>query len=1110
MNQNLLRRKDRTLCSAKFLVTLISILFFLPSFSQITVNVQNKTLRQTLKEIEKVSNYRFFYNESLAVLDKNSSIQLTSSSIDNAMQKLLAGTDVTYEKNDNIIVLVDKGTVAQQSEAAQQNKATVRGRVLDEAGAPIIGANVVEEGVAGSGTVTDYDGNFTLVVSPKAKIRITYLGYGDIVLNTAESTSFNVVMQEDTHTLGEVVVTALGIKREEKALGYAVQKVGGEQLSVVKGVNVASSLTGKVAGLSINNSTEISENPSLQLRGENPLIVVDGVAFGNMSLNDISAEDIESIDVLKGATASALYGVRGRSGAVMITTKKSGEEGTLKINLSNNTMFSAGYLKIPKAQSSYSTGNYGQLEYYSGYVWGDYMDGHEVMQYNPFSMQVEKMPLLSKGKNNISNFFRPSLVTNTNINISQSGKLGGFRVSATQIHNQDQYPNSKLDKYILTGGGDIKYNKFKLDANFTFNKEMSPNMPRVNYGNGNIFYNMLIWGGTEYDIRDFKNYWKVKDQKQNWPFEAWYDNPYYIMNERLNKADKNLFTTQFTLSYDILKNLSVILRSGYDTYNNTNDKQQPVGDSGQKLGYYEFDQYSGSSWNNDLLANGNFTWNDFGLDMVVGTSSYWYNNTSLQAWTRGGLSVPAFYSLNASVERPGINKTVEEKALYSIYSKVGLSWKNGIYVDLTGRNDWSSTLPSISRSYFYPSVSSSFIPTAFYNPFQDVLNFWKIRASWTVAKKDLNVYETNSVYNVSTDVWNGLSTATYPTTLRDPNVKPETETSYELGTNLRFFNDRLNFDFTYFNRLRYDRLIQANISMASGSERITTNTQEELRQKGMEFELKGKPIVSKEFQWEALLNVSFWHWYYEKLDPIYSSQDPRLKEGERYDKFFIYDWERDGNNNIVHQAGLPVKNKYETVMGYSDPKMILGFSSRFVYKNWDLNISFDGRIGGLLYSWTEQALWHAGSHPDSDNKWRYDEVVNKLQNYVAPGVKVTSGSASFDAYGNVIEDTRKFSPNDVPVSYQSYTMVYNENPWDHNAIQNIKDASFIKLREVALNYTLPSLSKDCSLKNVRIGVVAQNLFMWTKEFRFSDPDRGRENLNSPTSRYIGLNINLTL
>ncbi|MEA4904173.1 MAG: SusC/RagA family TonB-linked outer membrane protein [Petrimonas sp.] len=1063
-----------------------------------------------MKEIEKVSNYRFFYNESLPVLDKNNSIQLTNSSIDNAMQKLLAGTDVTYEKNDNIVVLVDKGTVAQRPEAAQQNKATVRGRVLDEAGTPIIGANVIEEGVAGSGTVTDYDGNFTLVVSPKAKIRITYLGYGDIVLNTAESTSFNVVMQEDTHTLGEVVVTALGIKREEKALGYAVQKVGGEQLSVVKGVNVASSLTGKVAGLSINNSTEISETPSLQLRGEDPLVVVDGVAFGNMSLNDISAEDIESIDVLKGATASALYGVRGRSGAVMITTKKSGEDGTLKINLSNNTMFSAGYLKIPKAQSSYSTGNYGQLEYYSGYVWGDYMDGHEVMQYNPFSMQVEKMPLLSKGKNNISNFFRPSLVTNTNINISQSGKLGGFRVSATQIHNQDQYPNSKLDKYILTGGGDIKYNKFKLDANFTFNKEMSPNMPRVNYGNGNIFYNMLIWGGTEYDIRDFKNYWKVKDQKQNWPFEAWYDNPYYIMNERLNKADKNLFTTQFTLSYDILKNLSVILRSGYDTYTNTNDKQQPVGDSGQKLGYYEFDQYSGSSWNNDLLANGNFTWNDFGLDMVVGTSSYWYNNTSLQAWTRGGLSVPAFYSLNASVERPGINKSVEEKVLYSIYSKVGLSWKNGIYIDLTGRNDWSSTLPSSSRSYFYPSVSSSFIPTAFYNPFQGVLDFWKIRASWTVAKKDLNVYETNSVYNVSTDVWNGLSTATYPTTLRDPNVKPETETSYELGTNLRFFNDRLNFDFTYFNRLRYDRLIQANISMASGSQRITTNTQEELRQKGMEFQLKGKPIVSKEFQWEALLNVSFWHWYYEKLDPIYSSQDPRLTEGERYDKFFIYDWERDGNNNIVHQAGLPVKNKYETVMGYSDPKMILGFSSRFVYKNWDLNISFDGRIGGLLYSWTEQALWHAGSHPDSDNKWRYDEVVNKLQNYVAPGVKVTGGSASFDAYGNVIEDTRKFSPNDVPVSYQSYTMVYNENPWDHNARQNIKDASFIKLREVALNYTLPSLSKDCSLKNVRIGVVAQNLFMWTKEFRFSDPDRGRENLNSPTSRYIGLNINLTL
>lgn len=961
------------------------------------------------------------------------------------------------------------------------------------------------------GTITGLDGDFVLEVPDKAILLVSNIGYVQKEIPVNSASVYTIKLQEDTQKLDEVIVTALGIKREEKALGYSVQKVGGEELSVVKGTDVATSLTGKIAGLSINNSSEISEKPELKLRGEDPLVVIDGVAYGNMTLSDISADDIESIDVLKGATASALYGVRGRAGAVMITTKKSGKEGTLTVNVSNNTMFSVGYLNMPKAQAGYSTGNYGKLEYNSGNVWGDYMDGHEVEQYDPETMELKKMPLLSKGRDNISNFMRPSLVTNTNVNISQSGKLGGFRVSATQVHHNGQFPNSSLDKYIINGGGNITYNKFKLDASFSYKKEKAPNMPKVDYGGGNILYNMLVWGGTEYDIRDFRNYWKVKDQQQNWGFTSWYDNPYYIMHERIDQRDNNLFNTNLTLSYEILKNLSVMFRSGYDNYSNNQEKRQSVGDSGEKRGYYFYGDKDGSSFNNDLIVNGDFKWKDFGIDVIGGLSSYWYQTAEFTSNTRGGLSVPGFYSLNASVERPAVEKKIKEKALYSVYGKVGLSWRSGIYVDVTGRNDWSSTLPSDSRSYFYPSVSGSFIPTAFYNPIEEVLDFWKIRASWTVAKKDLDVYDINRVFEVSTDVWNGMSTATYPTKLRDPNIKPETENSYELGTDFRFFNNRLGLDYTYFTRLRYDRLIEANISQASGSEKIITNTSEELRQKGMEITISGKPVVTKEFSWESALNISYWHWYYDKLDPVHSSKDPRIGEGERYDKFFMTDWETDHEGNIVHQAGLPVKDKFETVMGYKDPKCYLGWTNKFSYKNIDLSISIDGRIGGLMYSWTEQAMWNSGAHPDSDNQWRYDEVVNGKQNYIGQGVKVVSGSASYDPYGNVLEDTRKFALNDVPVSYQNYTQVYNENPWDHQARQNIKDASFIKLREVALNYTLPaSIAQKILMKNVRVGVIGQNLLMWTKEFKFSDPDRGKENLNTPTARYIGFNINLTL
>ena len=1019
------------------------------------------------------------------------------------LDKILKGTGYSWKITGNHII------ISKNRPISQGVPSKISGRVVDQSGSPIAGAFVVAKGTQ-NGTITDSNGRFELEASGNSVLRITFMGYADKEVTANGTAPLEITMSEDSERLNEVIVTALGIKREEKALGYSVQKIGGEQLSVVKGSDVASSLTGKISGLSIYNSSEISEKPTLRLRGENPLIVVDGVAYGNMTLNDISAEDIESIDVLKGATASALYGVRGRAGAIMITTKKSGEDGTLTVNISNNTMITAGYLKLPKAQSSYSTGNYGKLEYNSGNVWGDYMDGHEVEQWDPISMGLKVMPLVSKGGNNIKNFMQTGFITNTNVNVSQSGKLGGFRVSATQIHQDGQFPNSQIDKYIMTSSGNIKYKNFNMEANFSYKKEKAPNLPRVNYGNGSILYNMLIWGGTEYDITDYKNYWKVKDQQQNWPFSAWYDNPYYIMHERIDKRDNNLLSVNATLNYDILKNLSVKLRSGYDSYNNNQERRRSIGDSGEKRGYYYYREYDGSSFNNDLILTGNFSWKDFGFDFIAGLSSYWYKDNDFSAYTRGGLSVPGFYSLNASVERIGGGKTTSEKVLYSAYGKLGFSWKSGIFIDVTGRNDWSSTLPSDSRSYFYPSVSASLIPSAFYNPFEEVLDFWKLRTSWTVAKKDLGVYEINRVYNVSTDVWNGLSTATYPSELRDPSIKPETETSFEVGTNLRFFDGRLNFDYTYFTRLRYDRIISADISEASGSSEIITNTSEELRQKGMEFTLSGIPIEKNNFKWESSVNLSFYHWYYAKLDPIHSSKDPRIGKGERIDKFFMTDWEKDHDGNIVHQAGLPVKNKYQTVMGYSDPKYYLGWTNKFTYKNFDLSLSVDGRVGGLLYSWTEQAMWNSGAHPDSDNQWRYDEVVNGKTNYVGKGVKVVSGSASYDPYGKVLEDTREFDLNDVPVSYQNYTQVYNENPWDHQARQNIKDATFIKLREVAFNYTLPrKFSEKLKMKNVRVGLIGQNLFIWTKEFRFSDPDRGTENLNTPTARYLGFNINLT-
>ena len=1077
---------------------------------RVTININNVTLKTAMAQLKKQTGYSFvFKNGVITNLEKRVTVNEKNEPIRQVVDQILSGQDVEYEIQNRSVVVFKKKEAQRTNEGQGKNeRKTIKGTVLDANGEPMIGVSV--KGRDNTGTITDIDGNFSLNAYEGEALSFSYLGYTTKRVLVGKDQKLNVVLSENATELTGVVVTALGIKREEKALGYSTQQVNSKDLTIVKSSDVATALTGKIAGLDINNSSEISEKPTLTLRGENPLIVVDGVAFKNMSLSELSAEDIESIDVLKGATASALYGERGQSGAIMVTTKKGDSNGTVTVNVSNNTMFSAGFLRMPNVQSSYSTGNYGQLEYGSGYVWGDYMDGHEVDQYDPITMTMKKMPLVSKGKNNVKNFLRSSIVTNTNVNISQSGKLGGYRVSATQVHMDSQYPNSSLDKYIINGIGNISYKKFKLVSSLSYKKEKTPNLPKVDYGMGNILYNMLIWGGTEYDIRDFKQYWKVKDRSENWGFSDWYDNPYYIANERIEKQDYDLLTASANLSYEFSKDIKVMFRSGYDNYCVNDIQRRSIGDATEKRGFYFYQDNRGSSFNNDLMATYKFNFKGITIDGLFGGSIYWYHTSLIGSQTRGGLSVPGFYSLVASAERPDTWKTETEKALYSAYGKMSLSWKDGIYVDATGRNDWSSTLPSSSRSYFYPSVSASFLPTTFYNPIKGVLDFWKLRGSWTVSKQDLGVYENNLNYTVSTDSWNGYSSATYPNNLRDPNCKPQKETSVEIGTNLRLFKNRLNIDYTYFTRLRSDRLTYASVSHASGSSSILTNYNEEIRQKGMELTVSGKPIITKDFTWQTAVNWSYWHWYYGNLDPNYSSKDPRLAKGERCDKYFITDWEYDNDGNMVLQAGLPKRSTVATVIGHSDPKFYFGWTNTFTYKGFQLQLSFDGHVGGLMYSWTEQAMWHSGVNPGSDNQWRYDEVVNHKTNYIAKGVKVVSGSITYDPYGKTISDTRKFAPNDVAVSYQNFIQVYNNNPWDLECRQNIRNSTFIKLRELAINYTLPKqLAQKVLMKDVRLGFVGQNLFMLTSGFKYSDPDRGRENLNTPTCRYLGFNINLT-
>lgn len=666
------------------------------------------------------------------------------------LEQLFNGTDISYKVLDKSIILSPKEVLA--SAVTQQTIKNISGTITDANGEPIIGANVVERGST-NGTITDVDGKFSLSVPDKSTLIISYIGYTSKTIQVGNQTVFTIQLAEDTQNLNEVVVTALGIKQEEKALGYAVQKVTGDKLPLAKTVDVATSLTGKVAGLNIQNSTEFNETPKIKLRGETPLIIVDGIPYGNISLDEIASDDIESIDVLKGATASALYGARGTSGAIMITTKKGADHEGLNININSNTMFFSGYLAFPETQHSYSRGFGG--EYNNDYVWGDKLDiGRTAILWDPYTYEWREQELTSKGKDNFNNFLQFSMVTNNNINISQQGKYGSFRASVTEVYNKGQYPNQDLNKITFSVGGEMSWKNFKMDTSAAYNKRISSNDHGSGYS-GSYIYDMVIWGGTEYDVRDYRNYW-VKGKEgiqQNWYDDNWYDNPWFKAYEITDAYDIDVINAALNTSYEITPWLKAMLRAGVDVYSKRNEWKNPLSanQAWDKKGFYGVSRGTDMSVNTDAMLMADKTWGKFNMNLMGGGNIYYTHYDFMKSTTQGGLSIPEFYSLNASVDPIKASSELKQKRVNSLYGKASSGWASTYFVDVTGRNDWSSTLSAKQRSYFYPSVLGSIVLSEIVK-LPEWWDFMKVRASWTASKQDADIYANNNVYSVSTNV----------------------------------------------------------------------------------------------------------------------------------------------------------------------------------------------------------------------------------------------------------------------------------------------------------------------------------------------------------------------
>ena len=1014
-----------------------------------------------------------------------------------------------------LFLLIGSLSILGSTRAYCQQSRTISGIVKNSQGETIIGANIVEKGTS-NGTITNVDGLFTLRIAPNAVLKVSYMGYTEQEVNTRNKNKLEIILTEDARLIDEVVVVGYGSVKKRDLTG-AVTSVKSAEVLAAPTNNVMEALQGKIPGMDITKTSgQVGGDVTILLRGSRsiygsnePLFIIDGIPG---SYSQVSPSDIESVDVLKDASSTAIYGSAGANGVVIITTKRGKEEG-LQVTVNSSTMFNAGYLKLPEVQTSYSSGKNGIYNDNSSYVWGAKLDiGNEAMQYNPYTQEREMTELTSRGKNNLKNFQELSFITNNNVSVTQKGKYGSIRTSLTHVYNKGQWPNEKLNKITYTVSGDMKYKKFSSEAGITYNKRFYPNMGGSAYHGTGYIYNLLVWSGSEYDIRDYKNYWKIKHEQSNWwDRGGWYDNPYYIANELTSSDNYDVVNAFVNASYDITSWLKLSLRSGADMYTEKSETKAPVGSvtgKGEKKGYYSVYQKRGFSTNNDIMLTAEHKFGDISVDGFVGGNIYYYQNDNLSSNTAGGLIIPGYYSLKASVDPAETSKTYNSKQTNSIYGKIGLAYKSAVFVEATGRNDWSSTLPEETRSYFYPAVSGSVVLSEFIK-MPKVIDFWKIRGSWTTTKHDMDVYAINDVYSINTDVWDNMSAAYSPTTIRNSLLSPSQTRSYELGTAIHLFGNRLRLDYTYYNTLKFNNTRNAGLSSVSGYSNTQVNMDEEQVRKGMELSISGDIIKNRELTWSAMFNWSRDRYYYHKIDPVYSTQKPWVAEGERWDWVAIYDYQRDPAGNIVHGSdGFPLVNKFTTLKGYSEPDWIWGLSTSVNWKGITLSITIDGRVGGVGYSMTDQAMWNSGAHIDSDNQYRYEEVVNNNKTFTGQGVKVVSGKAEWDANGNVIMDNRVFAPNDKVVSYQDYMM--NTNPYasgDNKRAQNWFDKTFIKLRDLSISYEIPqSVCQKIGMKGASVGFVGQNLLMWAKEFRFSDPDKVQDALTSPSIRYMGFNV----
>jgi TonB-linked SusC/RagA family outer membrane protein len=1016
----------------------------------------------------------------------------------------------------------------------------IKGYVTDSKKVTLPGVSILIKGT-NTGTITGQDGGFSIKADNGDILVLTYLGFKTKELPVTESNLYNITLEEDAKGLSEVVVTALGVKKEKAKLGYAVQEVKGEALVKAREPNIINSLTGRVAGLNITNSTDLFQDPGISLRGRKPLIVIDGIPDQSADLYKVNADDVESMSVLKGASASALYGSIGQNGAIMITTKR-GKGKNLSVEINSSTEFQPSFIRIPKVQTQYGNGFKGKYVYVdgsgsgqegSGWIWGPKLDQRdpstpsgyfETPQFNspidPVTGKLVPLPFISRGKDNVPDFFRTGVISSNNISITQSSDKGSFRASASHIYQLGIVPNTDLNNSSFNVSGNYKLSDaLTMDARLSYNKQYTNNFPETGYGPTNYLYNLILWTGADVSVKDQRDYWvpgKEGIQQRNYNI-SYYNNPYFQAYEYLRSYDKNNTFGSLDLNYKISPEFSIQFRNGINAYDLSRSYKEPksyIGYGDKSRGQFTANTASYFDIASDLITDYNHTFSEkFKIHAQVGGSNY-YRNYKYGSTVTDGLTVPGFYSLSNSIgplQAPPDGNGIQERRTSSVYGVLDLEFLNGLYLTATGRNDIISTLPTANNSFFYPSVSASAVISQFVS-LPQWFTYLKARGSWSRVTSgtigdDSYTYSYLPSYDKGT-TWNGtngigLPSLSYGNTIYNPNLKPQTSDSWEVGIDTKFFNNRISLEATYYQTRDYNNITPLELSVTNGYSAQLVNGNVYQR-KGLEFVLSGSPIKGRDFRWDVTANFSQYRRY---LKEIYNNAPTLgyLKPGDRADKIFTSVYQKDPQGNIIYQSnGFPLDDNFQRYIGNRDPNWTYGLENTFTYKNLALKVLVDGRLGGMMYSTTNQKMWWGGTNPGTVNHYR-DEANEGKETFVGKGVVIVSGEATYDANGNITKDTRVFAPNTKAVNYIDY-MTNTSNAAYNN--YNYFSQTFLKLREVTLTWQVPNkwLGKSF-IKGINLSAVGRNLLLFSKMPNV-DPDPATDNLQTPSTRTIGFNANI--